>query len=276
MEQSSKTQPESNLQLLTHRTKDGSLLQRSPEVEAQIRETLSLPEEELIRRANLPDIQDPNCLKEEALVYLIRAYHKSGNELATSQLSEALIKRTVKFINSKFRGLDKDEAEDAYSEVISELFQHILFREDGRGDYLQVRFWSALKRLVISAFRRQITRIKEDRMTLVRLSDLAGYESEEDGEDQEALRTGSIPLTDVVDPGPSIDRSALISDGLHTLSEPLRTAYILRHFHDWQIESTDPAEPTLSKHFSKTPKTIYNWLKKADEALERWRGEHHE
>ena len=276
MEQSSKTQPVNDLQPLTHRTKDGTLLQRDPEVEAQIRETLSLPDDEIIRRANLIDTQDPSCLKEEAIVYLIRAFYKSGNEIATNQLSEALIKRTVKFINSKFRGLDEDGAKDAYGDVISEMFQHILFREDGRGDYLQVRFWSALKRLVISTFRRHVTRIEEDQMTLVRLSDLAGYESEENGEDQEALRTGSVPLTDVVDPGPSVDRSVLISDGLHTLSEPLRTAYILRHLYDWQIESNDPDEPTLTKYFGKTPKTIYNRLKKADEALERWRGEHHE
>ncbi len=276
MEESSKTQPVSNFLPLTHRTKDGTLLQRDPEVEAQIREALSLPDEELVRRANLTDVKDPNYQKEEILVYLIRAFHISGNGTMTNQLSEALIKRTVKFINSKFRGLDEDEAKDAYSEVISELFQHILFREDGRGDYLQIRFWSALKRLVISTFRRHVTRIEEDQTTLVRLSDLAGYESEEADDDLNDVRTGSISLKEVVDHGPPVDRSVLISESLLTLPEPLRTAYIVRHLHDWQIESSDPTEPTLSKHFGKPAKTIYNWLKRADKALEKWRGEHHE
>ncbi len=276
MERSEDAKIEKKLQILTHRNKDDLLLQRAPEIEVEIRNVLTLSEDEIIQRAKIIDKQDPHYLKEETLVYLIRAFHHSGNILTTNKLSELLLRRIVGFIYSKFCGLDEDEAKDAYSEVISELFQHILFREDGRGDYLQVRFWSALKRLIISAFRRHVTRTKEDRLTLVRLSDLAGFELDEDGEEQEPLRKGSIPLTDVVDTGPLVDRSVLMNEGINTLSEPLRTAFILRYLYDWQIESNDPTEPTLTKHFGKTPKTIYNWLKKADETLERWRGEHHE
>ena len=42
-------------------------------------------------------------------------------------------------------------------------------------------------------------------------------------------------------------------------------------------KTIDPNESSVSDHFGKTPKTIRNWLHKADAALEKkWRGVHNE
>ena len=67
--------------------------------------------------------------------------------------------------------------------------------------------------------------------------------------------------------------NALIEAALSQLEEPIRSAYLLRYLEDWPIEDKDPAVQTISRHFGKTPRTIRNWLSKADEILEAWRGE---
>ncbi len=59
--------------------------------------------------------------------------------------------------------------------------------------------------------------------------------------------------------------------GLEVLPEPMRTAYILRHGNNWQIESIEDGVPTLSKHFGKTERTIRNWLAEADRRLQKWK-----
>ena len=74
----------------------------------------------------------------------------------------------------------------------------------------------------------------------------------------------------------SFDEFNLAKQALGTIKEPFRTAFILRYFEDWPIESNDPDQPTISKFFGKTSRTIRYWLQKAETALEKWRGENHE
>jgi DNA-directed RNA polymerase specialized sigma24 family protein len=77
-------------------------------------------------------------------------------------------------------------------------------------------------------------------------------------------------------PTVSIEDQVSINDALESLDEPLRTVFFLRYKYLMQVESIDPNEPTLSNHFDKTPRTIRNWLKKADEILKKKQGENHE
>jgi len=65
----------------------------------------------------------------------------------------------------------------------------------------------------------------------------------------------------------------LIRDALSRIDEPFRSAFLLRHYFDWPVEDQDPAVRTISRHFGKDPRTIRNWLKKAEESLQTWRGE---
>ena len=250
-----------NLSPLIHRDKEGVLLKRAPDVDAQIHDSLVLAPAELVQRAK-KEAQDPGFLKDEALVYLIRAFHKSGNKDITNQLSEVLIRRCTPFIYSKFNGFV--DAEDAFCAVIKILFTHILFRDDGRGDFLQVRFGLHLKRIVVSVFRIHRDK-KEKESSTFTFSELSN-EEDEDTEWDDSIESEDLSLEDRV----SIDQAT------NVLTGHLQEVYILRHKYNFQIDSIDPNEPTLRKYFGKTPRTINNWLNQADEILKKWQGENHE
>jgi len=250
-----------NLSPLIHRDKEGVLLKRAPDVDAQIHDALVLTPAELVRRAE-KEAQDPEFLKDEALVYLIRAFHKSGNKDITNQLSEILIRRWTPFIHSKFNGFV--DTEDAFCAVIKILFTHILFRDDGRGDFLQVKFGLHLKRIIVSVFRIHQDK-KEKESSTFTFSELSN-EEDEDAEWDESIESEDLSLEDRV----------FIDQAVTVLTGHLQEVYILRHKYNFQIDSIDPNEPTLSKYFGKTPKTIHNWLKQADEILNKWQGENHE
>jgi DNA-directed RNA polymerase specialized sigma24 family protein len=270
LEQVSAGRPGIDLSPLIHRTKEGVLLKRAPDVDAQIRDVLLLLPDELVKRAE-KGTQDSGFLKDETLVYLIRAFFKSGNKETTNQLSQALINRWEPFIYSKLTGLV--DAEDAFSIVISTLFKHILFRDDGRGDCLQVRFGFALKRITISVFRNQMAKLKADQSTLT-FSDLSGEEGEEIdwGESEEDVNHQA----EIAFPDMSTEDKVLVRAAINILEEPLRTTYILRNMYDFQIESIDPTEPTISKYFGLDPRTIRYRLKQAQKILIKWQGENHE
>src|SRR5206468_1461828 len=65
----------------------------------------------------------------------------------------------------------------------------------------------------------------------------------------------------------------LLRDALSHVREPYRTAFLLRHVAEWPTEDQDPTVQTISKYFGKDPRTIRNWLQRAEEALQQWRGE---
>ncbi len=65
----------------------------------------------------------------------------------------------------------------------------------------------------------------------------------------------------------------LYREALALLDEPMRTAFVLRHYEGWPIEDRDETVPTISRYFNKTPRTIRNWMTTAEQALAAWRGE---
>jgi hypothetical protein len=259
------------LKPLTQQTKEGFLYHRPDEIEKQISHALTLSPDEVIVRAQISDSEDSGFLKEESLVYLILAYHNSNDWEAFNSLSDILIKRIVRQYHSFFRGFDTLSLTEAGDELLTQLFLRILKIEDSKGDYFQVRFWSGIKLLAISIFRKKVSDYKQEK-NMVPLSDLAGDELEESENGLDDQAPGTIRPLDPPSATASIETAVLADEGLHSLKEPIRTAYLLHHWAGWQIESKDPLEPTISKHFNVTPKTIRNWLTKAEGDLKKWRG----
>lgn len=257
---------------LTHRNSAGEVYQRQSVVEQQIVAAIRLGPDDLRVRAALDYQTSPDFLKEECLVYLIRHYHRAGERRLVSDLSEALLRRCVKVIERHLRSLDGEAARDGYSDVVERLFGAILDLGSDRGDFLQVRFWPALEKLAIRAFHQQLTLHKRAQST-VPISSLAGYDRDEDEEAGRVVR--SRGGTEVVVPSdePAAIRQDLIRDALSRIDEPFRSAFLLRYYVGWPVEDQDPSVRTISRHFGKDPRTIRNWLRKAEEALERWRGE---
>ncbi len=261
---------------LTRKNADGEIYQRQAVVDRQIQEALKLDPEELRRRLEVTDKESPDFLKEESLVYLIRHYHKVGNPRVVNALSESLLCRCATLINSKLSSLRFDLRDEGYSDVVKELFVRILDLRSDRGDFLQVRFGLCLQRLTVQVFRKQLKQhtIQQD---YIPLTSLAGYD--EDDDTDALIRKGGVralnTFTTRTVESEMIDKISIreIREILSQLKKDWGSAYLLRHYWGWPIEDQDPSVQTISRHFNKTPRTIKNWLDRADKCLEAWREE---
>ena len=249
---------------LTRRNAAGHLYQRLAIVDGQIREALSLGCAELRRRLEVSDEASPAFLKEESLVYLIRHYHKAGNQRRVNGLSKCLLTRCATLIDSKLGSLRVDLREDGNSSVVAELFARILDLASDRGDFLQVRFWVVLERLSVDVFNKQVNQLKVE----------SHCDYDQDAID--ALTQKRAVVAPISSETRSVEAQvigkSLIRAALSQLEEPFRSAYLLRHYCGWPIEDQDLTVETISRHFGRTPRTIRNWLAKADESLAKWRG----
>ena len=260
-----------HIQPLTHCNQDGEVYQRSAAVESQIKSALTLAPNDLIERARSSAHQSPDYLQEECLAYLIREHKRKGRDGIVNDLSEILLHRCAKNVNSQLENLDQDVVDDAFQDVIQELFTQILDLESDRGDFLQVRFWTVLKRLEITSFNRYQKKQEEAKNTIL-LSSLAGYQHDRDDNNNQTF----VLQEKVVDSSLTMEQRLLYRDGLATLKHPYRTAFVLRHYYGWQIEATDTSVQTISRYFNVSSRTIRLWLAKAEETLECWRGENDE
>jgi DNA-directed RNA polymerase specialized sigma24 family protein len=243
---------------LTRRRKDGRVYTRDPEVESQIIALSSLAPADLVSQARLLS-DESDALRDEALVYFIRAFRHSGNSVAVNDLAEILITRWEWGIRSMARGLREMDVEDVYGTVIKGVFEDILDLETNRSDFYQCKFGLALKRRTISALRPYYAASKWEQENIVE-------PSLEQGKDLDIIER-------VADQSMPIETRVLLKEALAEIPQQYRMAYVLHHFSGWQIESNNPRESTLSKYFGKTPRTIRNWLSNAENYLDEWRGE---
>jgi hypothetical protein len=260
---------------LTGRNVDGVDYQRTPAVERQITASLSLSDKEIVAHAALEQKNSDGYLQEESLVYLIRKSFKDRNRYLYNDLAEILMNRCEKDVSYRHRALVPESKEDARAEFFSALFEEIC-APDGTGDFLQVRFWSVVGRMAIDVFRKYYRPQAKDRANLQPGSFLSSEKSEES---EDAWETAVPPIDQNIPDnrrGSSAEMEGLKNDALQVLEEPIRTVFYLHHYEGWPIESSDPDEPTLSKQYKVTPKTIGNWLRKAESELTKWRGDHHE
>ena len=251
---------------LTRPNAEGVVYQRLPAVEQQIGAALALDPADLLVRARMADYRVSGFLQEECLVYLIRECHRQCQETLVNELSAILLRRSAKFVNGRLQALTPDQVDEAFSGVMTELFTKVLAVDDDRGDYLQVRYWKALGRLTTTAFTNQIREHERAQQTAT-MSPADDKGVEVSGDDRGVFSALGATVVKVFSP----ERHALLEDGLGVLPEPQRTAFILHHYDRWPIESKDAAVPTISKYFDKTPRTIHNWLKQAEQALQAWR-----
>jgi DNA-directed RNA polymerase specialized sigma24 family protein len=257
---------------LTHRNTNGQVYQRDALVERQICWAVALDAAALRARADKSDLTDPDFLKEECLVYLIRHYHRAGDRRRVNDLALALLQRCANPIYKYLGSLKADAAKQGHDEVIEKLFGLILDLNSDKGDFLQVRFGAVLKKMAIRAFNQQI-KARKRALNLVPLSALPGYEQDDDNSGERRVKQVGQNYVATAAADEEIIRQEMTLDALNHLQEPMRTAFLLRHYAGWPIEDQDPTVQTISRQFGKTPRTIRNWLEQAEAELERWRGE---
>lgn len=248
------------VQPLTRRGNGGAVYRRTAEVEAQLAAVAGLPADEVIARAQLCDRADAGYLREEALVYLIRSFHRRGDTQAVNALFTVLLDRCEGQLKHRLGGLGVDGFEDAYGDVAGELVASMLDLASDRGDFLQVRFWPTLDRMAISIFRRHVEMQRKMRRTFP-----VGVHADDD-----ETPAGVPDLPDLALPAALL---AEYREALEAVHEPYRTVFVLRYYHGWPVEDRDPAVMTISRYYDKTSRTIRNYLHEAERALAAWRGE---
>lgn len=265
--------PLRRVQPLTDR-KRGGRYERDPVVEATIAAVLSLSPAALIARAQNRDRKSIDFLREEVLVYFIRAYHAAGKHAVVTGLTEALLARCARGIFRRLRalGLSQQDAQDAYFEVVRVVITAITDLTSGRGDFYQARFAKGLKLKVLTAYDKQLR--ESERVGQQVSFNVAADSTVEEVEDGEIDR-GGFPA-EAADPSRTDDellnaeergeRRALLDAVLGAIrNQKHREAFVLHRLDGWQITANDPNEPCLVQHFKvKSPKTIYNWIKQAE------------
>ncbi len=259
---------------LRSRNLSGDAYRRSAAVEAQIVSCLPLSDDEILRRAVITEKEADGYLQEEALAYLIRNSFLEARSDLYHALSELLVERCCDRATYGLRSLASGWAEDALNEVFESLFAEIC-GTDGRSDFIQVRFWVVLDRTVIDVLRKYYREQKDDRNYLLPTAFLGSDDADQPTDDWEDVPSPGDEIPD--DPRPSsVELEGLKAEALQSLPEPIRTAFVLHHYEGWPIESINPEDWTLSKIYGKDPRTIRNWLHKAEVELQVWRGEQHE
>lgn len=256
---------------LTRANGKGVLLERTEEVTAQITRALGAEAAELRKMLSELDYTAAQYLGPECLVFLIRHFRARVDNDIVEALAAALLKRCGKRIRRKLSALeDPDTRKDAVSDVIDQLFRKILDLEADTGDFLQVRFWWMLDKYIVKAFNRAVKREKRQAQA-VRLAALAGEDPDGDEDDGFIARSAGEPLCNARD---SPDWGVVLGEALQALKSMDRRyadAFVLRHAYGWPIEAADEDTPSISRHFGKDPRTIHNWLTRAEDALARWR-----
>lgn len=259
---------------LTRCNKDGAVYTRAPGTERELTHLLQLPPEAVAVRTAVVLQEDPEYISEESLVYLVRHYLRRNDTSALNNVAERLIQRYTGMVRAHLNTLGAETVEEGHSEITKRLFTLILDLSSDRADFLQVRFWTVCKKQCIKEFARQLKERKRAHRQLP-LSAFHGQHSESDNQPE-----GHTPrFTEDDERRLSVSsHEGAISDrdlrevALEQLDEPFRSAFILRHYYGWPIEDADPTVRTISLHFGKTPRTIQNWLKKAEQTLKEWRG----
>lgn len=262
---------------------NGEPYERRSETIRQLLSALLLSPRAQVERAKISDKHDPRYLKDEVLVYLIRACYQREDERTGDWLLRLLIERCTGILTRELtRRLPKAEAIEAGQEMLVVLYEAV--RDLGpQGDYLEVSFGQWFKCHTLDMRQKYETKLaKEPDTDAAPLEQLAGHQPA-GGESGPAF--DPVEPWNELSPSPADlldreDREALQDDEERRLREavaalpgteraPWRKAVILHFWFGMKIDSVDPDEPTLARLFGKSEKTIRNWLNKAKAELKR-------
>lgn len=262
------------IQPLTHQNPEGKLLERTPEVEAQIAQGLLLEPSILLERVAIKDFKTHEFIKEECVVYLIRKFYQEDKEKLCSDLMNCLAMRIAGRIRKQIsKSLHLQYVDDCCQDVMLEVTKRILDLTTDRDDFAQVRFGLWLEKRVFKVLEKYLPHQAKDRITDTLDENDPNQEDVERKKKINSLRDES-PLPDAIvietETRQLLEKEAYKL--LENLESNVRTAFVLRHYYGWEIENQDPSIMTISRYFDCTPKTIRNWLNRATEKIQKCQG----
>lgn len=247
-------------------------------IETALAQLISLDASELERRARVEQPDDSDYFPGECLIYFIREHYaaaSAGQMVAkkfVNALSEVLFRRAVRKVHASLHYLPEQQRSDITSECMLAL-NELFFSNSTSLDYYEVNFNSALETLVIDQQRRQRN---ETEMLSADPHESAAQEKtarnfQSDGLEgfvessvEHSLRSPEQLLLQKEDVAKALSLLVFVND-------KDREAWILRHIFDYQFQSNDPDEQTISKHQLVSERTARERVKRAEEHLEKLR-----
>jgi len=227
-------------------------------VEQRITEALSLEAAAFLELAARRDEAAPDYFPPEALAYFVRRANRAGNKRLVNTLMRELYIRCRPFLHNRVRSFSGETRKEMVQEILTRIAAGLLDAGD-KGDFAEVSFWSYLKARAIDVCRDRIDELENAEESL----DAPIFD--EEGEEAESA------LAAVPDYALTPEQMLLLKAGLAHLTPHLRQVFIMAHALEMKIESKDPDEMTISRHFGVTEKTVRNWLKEAERLLAPFR-----
>ena len=231
------------------------------DVAAQVVRCQTLPRARLVAAASATG---DAALREETLVHFIRAVRRSEDHKAAADLIDILTRRMSGRLSRMARvwrlGYPPDLAEDVIDEILTDVYDQVL-SNDPAAEFWEIRFWVCLNRRALNILRRR--RKELDQIVSDESDDVDFPECEPLPADFDRRRAG-IENPEV---------RAVIDDALVRLPQPLRTAFLLKHWSGFAEEPGVGGGPAISTMMGVSGRTVRNYLAKAEQRLAEWRAE---
>ena len=276
---------------LRRRRSDGALYRRRAAVEKELEELDRLELAHVVSRARAPQTPGADAVSSEALMHILRRAVRSQNTDGPTAgpidaLTETLTRRCATILAHQLGGYDEVARKAIAADVIDRAVDAVVDNGDV-DDYAEVNFNDWLKHRRLDAARKHTTRIRRFAVLGDAVEDLADDETRpvaagDEGSDdrtpealyalKEAREKATLP--------PCIEATHLSPDDQYRVAAMIQKAslppntleaFLAYHYLGVPIESSDPDQYTLVKHFGKSEKTIRLWIKHAEGVFVRLR-----
>lgn len=237
---------------LTKKTETGGVYRRRPDAELQIEKILTLEKPQILGMLGGNKRRDEaGYLLDETIVYLLR--ERRDDDFFVETLYAELNRRIWKLLRAFYRKFNHPEDFEDFGQMIEmALIKNIFNLETDAGEYAQVNFGDYVVQTATFAWYARLKKTEREKQI---------FEIERaDGDD--AVETKSDENR-FVSTEMSQEEKMILRARLAALPENIRNAAILHYLDGWQIESKDAKEPTVSKLFNVSSRTIRNWLTEA-------------
>ena len=236
--------------LTKRREESGELYTRRPEVEAQLQEVVGLSAEELSPRLKLPNREASGYLFDETLVYLFREARRKEDLTMEYLIYDQLAVRVETLVRGHAHQASPDDPEGFIGEVHFKVLAKLLDFDSDKGDYAQVMFGDFVATIAHNE-KRRIWGRRNSEPVMVEID-----APNEDGHDFDPEDEGALQ-----------DFVTILDTALAKLPEKTAVAFVMHYRDGFQIESKDPDEPTVARHFGVSGRAIRYWFTKAAKTL---------
>lgn len=234
------------------RKSSGAVYARLPAVETQIREVLSLPGDEVLRRAAVRDAKSPDYIAPECLIHLVRRTLRDPHGRRDGRLLKVLLDRAAKDITP--RGFEMAALDEIRQATLSEFCERLLSDSESI-NFFEARYALALKTLAIDAARQYRKRTDT-------VGAIDSLKDSQDSEDQ-MPESGSEEGQYIAGHDVSQENTVFLRQLLDRLSPKERRAVQLVHWLGMKEVSNDPNENTAASIMKVSDRTVRNLLRSA-------------